>query len=817
MSRRLVAVLSALVVFALGGVVSTQSVVAAESPDPCFGGVISGADDAGQLTGTDCTDVIVANERTTAIEAGEGDDVVIGAPNTVVVSGGIGWDYIVSNSLSAVVFGDSGNDIIDAGKPPAPGELGPDVEFQIDLAASVLPNDDEVAFRQAVKDELRKAHDAAQHPVEPNVELRQHAIDTNPLVQQVIGTPDTDVAQGDGDVTVDIEALHDELDAYARATSSRAEKLDLGARFDLPSVAPMDREWGNDPISGDGNDNVLYGGRGSDTIFGNGGNDLIYGGIEDDSLYGNDGNDYLLGGFGADDVRGGPGDDVVQGDATGDRASDMSGTDVLSFASGGADGFPSLDMSAYPNFPPVNSPERGIYVDLAAGVANNGSVVGGGGGNDPAPSGSDPGTIFSNFEHVVGTPFADYIVGNSAGNVLEGGGGSDVIKGNGGTDILVGDAGGDNLTAAAGSWLNGGPGEDYCGGSTIVADCEPKSSNWVGVRDTTKISVGMTTQAWAGHVKSQLYMAGSTTDWFTRNGEDQVTVQQVASGGGTPPTYYFNTPSSSTKGQFSTLPEDRTPGCTYTPTQVVCAPSTNVVTMVLAGFGSNDNISISNVFKMTNPIFLGGQGNDTLTGGNYTDDFMHDGTGADTLSAQAGDDGLVNTAGSDTLRGNEGDDLVESNSVCEGDDIGGGANVDSASWVQYQTSYTAGSTNGVLVNLSNGVIGKNVGGAADCGGEGAANTINGFEDLEGSRHWDILRGDSSSNQLIGRATGDQLRTYQSNDRVLANSADNDNIDCGLPAPPATGDIAVIDKPANGTDSTVDCESILKADPIFPDS
>ncbi|MBN8866644.1 MAG: hypothetical protein J0H98_03730 [Solirubrobacterales bacterium] len=811
MSKRLVVALSALVVLVWGAVVAAPSAVAASSQEPCFGGVIAESDGSGQITGSECSDVIVAAEETTSIDGGDGDDVIIGSPNTVIVNGGTGWDYIVGNSFSAILMGGAGNDVVDAGEPSTPGELPAGAEKQVGLAASSLPEDEASAFLQAVDEQLRKAAEAAERPAKPDLELRREAIESNPLVQEVIGTPGADRVQND-EQAAEIESLNREVKAYEDATRRHAQKLDAGAGA---GTVTMSREWGNDPIYGtDGND-ILYGGRGTDRIYGRLGDDLLYGGIEDDEMYGNDGNDYLLGGFGADTMEGGPGDDILQGDATGDRMRDAGGTDVLSYASGGTDGFPSMSMSAYPNFPPVNSPERGVYVNLASGVANNGSVVGGGGGNDPAAVGSGPGTVFSDFEHVVGTPFADYIVGDTGPNVLEGGGGSDVINGGGGsgTDVLLGDAGGDNLVAPAGSWIHGGAGEDYCGGSTVVALCETKPSNWVGVRDTTKISVGMTTQGWAGQERSQLYMAGSTTDWFTRNGEDEVNVTQVPDGTG-PPSYYFTTGASSTKGQFSTLPEDQTPGCTYSATQVICSPSTNAVTLSLAGFGSNDVLAIYSVFKMTSPFFFGGQGNDTLTGGLLTDDFLHDGSGADTISASAGDDGMVNTAGQDTLWGNEGDDLVESNSVCEGDSIGGGADIDSTSWVQYRTDLTAGATYGVFASISTSVIGKNVGGAASCSGEGPANTFSGFEDLEGSRHSDVLRGDSAQNQLIGRASTDQLRSYQNDDRIIANSADNDNLDCGQTT---DSDIAIIDYAANGTDYTVDCETILYGNPIFPDS
>ncbi|MBN8866554.1 MAG: hypothetical protein J0H98_03270 [Solirubrobacterales bacterium] len=617
----------------------------------------------------------------------------------------------------------------------------------------------------------------------------------------------------DEDRVSEIESLNGEVDAYAQATSRRAETLGAVPRAAAiaTSLVTMDRDWTNPPIYGDGANNVLFGGRGTDKIYGNGGDDLLYGGIDDDELRGNEGNDYLLGGMGTDDVYGGPGDDVVQGDATGDKMSDLAGSDVLSFASGGADGFPTVDMSAYPNFPTAGSPERGIYVNLAAGVANNGSIVGGGGGTDSASPNPGEGTVFSDFEHVVGTPFADYIVGDTGANVLEGGGGSDVIKGGGGSaiDVLIGDAGGDNLTASSGSWLAGGSGEDYCGGSTVVGECEAKPSNWVGVRDTTKISVGMTTQTWAGNVKTQIYLAGSSADG-SRNGEDDVTVTQVEDGLGAP-SYYFSTASSSSKGQFSTLPEDQVPGCSYTATLVICAPTYNAVTMVLAGFGANDEIDISNVFKMTNPIFLGGLGNDTLTGGNYTDDFMHDGSGsgADTLSGKAADDGFMNTDGMDTFWGAEGDDLFVSSGACQGDSLGGGAGTDSSSWAQYQTSSSPGGTYGVFANISTGNVGKNVGAALSCG-ESPFNSFAGVEDLEGSKHWDVLRGDAGQNQLIGRATGDQLRSFESNDRVLANAGDDDNVDCGA----ATSDIAIIDYPANGADSDTNCETVGYGNPTF---
>jgi Ca2+-binding RTX toxin-like protein len=567
-----------------------------------------------------------------------------------------------------------------------------------------------------------------------------------------------------------------------------------------------------DDLEGNGEDNFIFGGRGGDTIDGKGGNDMLYGGTDDDVIDGGPGHDYLLGGMGTDTMNGEVGNDILQGDATGDKMQDDGGPtdtdDVLSFASGGSPGF-DKNMSAYPNFPSTPN-QRGVYVDLSVKIANNGSVTDGG-GTDKANDDPAQGTRFQDFEHVVGTPFADHIVGSTGVNVLQGGGGSDVIEGNGGGDVLFGDMGGDNLTATAGSWILGGVGEDYCAGTTVLVDCEPKPFNWVSQRDEGAISVGMTTQAWAGNVRSQLYLAGSTANWVTENGEDDVTVTQIPGSGSTPPTFTFSSSAATTQGQFSLDPEDQSPGCSYTATLVTCAPASNVTTLVLAGFGSNDRIDLSNVARMTSTIILGGDGHDDLWGGNYTEDFIVDGDGNDSLFGKAADDGLVNTGGTDDLWAAENDDLLLSNEVCTGDTLGGGAGIDSSSWAKFESesAIPAGSVHGVFASIFTGNIGKNVGAELSCSGAGPVGTFAGMEDLEGSKHWDVLRGDGGENQVLGRGTADQLRSYQGDDLIIANAGDLDNIDCGNQQ-----DFSVIDFTQYGDERDNSCEGFDRRAPRF---
>jgi Ca2+-binding RTX toxin-like protein len=59
---------------------------------------------------------------------------------------------------------------------------------------------------------------------------------------------------------------------------------------------------GDDTLTGDGEDNIIYGGKGADTIKGMGGRD---------TLYGNEGDDELTGGAGVDTIYGGTGTDTV--------------------------------------------------------------------------------------------------------------------------------------------------------------------------------------------------------------------------------------------------------------------------------------------------------------------------------------------------------------------------------------------------------------------------------------------------------------------------------------------------------------------------
>ena len=101
---------------------------------------------------------------------------------------------------------------------------------------------------------------------------------------------------------------------------------------------------GNDRLDGGGGNDVVFGGTGNDTIsdvagddilHGDAGNDTIYSGIGDDIVFGGDGNDLIDSGQGIDDVTGGQGNDIIFG---GEDADTLQGNEGDDWINGGAGG-----------------------------------------------------------------------------------------------------------------------------------------------------------------------------------------------------------------------------------------------------------------------------------------------------------------------------------------------------------------------------------------------------------------------------------------------------------------------------------------------
>jgi Ca2+-binding RTX toxin-like protein len=532
---------------------------------------------------------------------------------------------------------------------------------------------------------------------------------------------------------------------------------------------------------GPGND-VVFGERGNDILRGGGGDDRLYGGIGDDLLEGGPGNDLLAGGFGADSIDGQEGDDYVRGDGTIDHIYDTGGgNDTLSYASGVTPGFGGAVNTGATNFPPGENGERGVHLNLSAtGLNGDNGIAAEGGGVDEVELGA--------FETVIGTPLPDYIVGGEGSETIYGGGGADVILGNGGNDQLFGGADGDFLDGGVGSnSIDGGSGADNCqdptgaGGAT---SCEG-TAKAVVPREPGKVSVGLMTPGAPG--PSQLYLTGS-------GGNDSVTASYA------PGTVTFT---------LSGAPFDTSPaaasGCTVSSTSATCPVGALLDSIVLAGMGGADNLVATGFPQETGVVVLGGEGEDTLTGGEASEDLLVDGLGGDkdTLSALGGDDALLHNGGPDQLLGGEGNDLFLSVSICDGETLNGGEGTDNASTARLKNE-------GVQARLDAGLVGRfGAAGNLGCGGETPDSLVS-IEDLEGSEAPDTLVGDAGPNQLLGHKGPDEYFAGAGVDLIFANSADSDPvINCG-----ADLDTAVLDIPtAAYADATpVECETVRQGSP-----
>jgi Ca2+-binding RTX toxin-like protein len=503
---------------------------------------------------------------------------------------------------------------------------------------------------------------------------------------------------------------------------------------------------GSQTFEGGAGDDVVFGERGNDILRGGPGNDQLFGGIGDDLLQGGPGNDRLAGGFGGDSIDGEQGNDYIRGDSTIDRIFDSGGgTDTLSYSTGITPGFEGTVN--LPGFPGPQG-ERGLRLDMRAGGrnANNGLAPLGGGVDE---------VEVQSFEVVIGTPFSDYLIGTGGAQAIYGGGGADALLGEGGGDTLVGGADGDNIDAGG-----------------------------IDTRDTAKVSVGwMTPPGASGY--AQLYLVGS-------DGSDGVSVSY------SPGSVSFHLSAGTFDGESAE-------GCSVTATDATCPFDEPLDSVLLAGMGGDDTVAPSNFPASVSVVAIGGEGDDSIAGGEESEDILVDGPGdgGDVLGALGGDDALTHNGGADELLGGNGNDLFLSNSVCDGERIVGGADRDNASWAQFDE--------GVEVDLATGAAGRpSSGETPNCGGE-PLDSLAEIEDLEGSSSktsGDVFYGDAGPNQLLGRPGPDAYFAGAGEDSVLANSGDSDlAINCGPDV-----DSVTIDRPQYGDPAPVECESVYEADP-----
>jgi Ca2+-binding RTX toxin-like protein len=180
----------------------------------------------------------------------------------------------------------------------------------------------------------------------------------------------------------------------------------------------------SDTISGNAENNQLFGGDGNDRMFGNAGIDKLHGG---------DGNDVLAAGVNPDSIFTDVHDpyaslfrEELHGDAGNDLLIAGPNRDLLDGGTEVAGTIPSAMMLGHL---PVQG-DTVSYVSSDAGVTVNL-------GTGTASGGFAEGDTLQGIENLVGSDFRDFLTGNDGANVLDGGLGNDVLTGGGSNDTFL--------------------------------------------------------------------------------------------------------------------------------------------------------------------------------------------------------------------------------------------------------------------------------------------------------------------------------------------------------------------------------------------
>ena len=518
---------------------------------------------------------------------------------------------------------------------------------------------------------------------------------------------------------------------------------------------------GANTLTGDENHNVLVGGPVGDTLRGGAGDDLLVGGSGVDRLEGEAGDDILDGGGDGDEIWGGDGADTAsydtfaidadeigvtvnmlfpamnEGDAEGDDLDNIEnlygsmGDDTLvgngdpNILSGG-DGDDLLiggggDDALYGGigWDEVSYENRtdalgGVYVDLGDYDGANAvlsDLLG-------APLSTD--TLIG-IEDLTGTPHNDTLIGNILSNVLYGGEGDDTLRGMDGRDTLYGESGEDVLYGGEDSdTLIGGEDPDHLFGYVLGGDSTLEvgidTASYVGSNDPVIVSLsvnptvpgtGTGGDAQGDTLVDIENLTGSAgNDELTGNEEANVLiggagVDQLNGGTGIDQASYVT----SENGVVAYVSGN--PGTAYGDFD--------------DGFGFQD--TLTNIEDLR-----GSDHNDTLVGWNNSN-YLRGGLGNDTLDGGGANDILEGESGDDLLKDDGGDDWLD-----------GGFGNDTLS---YEAAALGVSVNLVLTERQDTI------------GAGSDQLVS-IENLTGSAHPDILRGDLGDNVLRGGAGNDIL-------------------------------------------------------------
>lgn len=359
-----------------------------------------------------------------------------------------------------------------------------------------------------------------------------------------------------------------------------------------------------DQLDGSDVSDLLRGNDGDDRLRGLGGEDIIEGGAGNDVIEGGRGNDQLSGGSGADVfiVRPGDGNEVV-------LDFNVAEGDILRL-----EGFPSFNAT-FADFRNIIIQAGGQQITLN-GINSLADVMGAiriG----PAEPTATPIVGTSAGERIVGTVLAERISGGGGGDVIIGGNGSDIIDGGAGNDTISGDEGNDMMTGGAGAdTFLFRPG----GRNDIITDFDGAAGDRLrleGYRDysVNQVSGGVVisvTQDFTGE-QGTIFIQGNYTTRASIADFIVLVPDEV-------PLPNFEFERYGTDGGDTLIGDDRSE--------------------IILGGGGNDRVE----GRGGRDLVEGGDGNDTVLGGDG-DDLLNGGSGTDVMTGGAGRDWFAFYAG----------------------------------------------------------------------------------------------------------------------------------------------------------------------------
>ncbi|WP_427501728.1 calcium-binding protein (plasmid) [Methylomonas sp. MED-D] len=495
---------------------------------------------------------------------GNGNDLLLGGQGNDVLDGGAGRDLLQ---------GGAGNDVLYADEQNAEAGLGPVPADRVGDFLSGGTGDD-ILIGGGRSDALMGGEGS----------------------DWLEGGAGNDIIFADADYTTSVNdwtfAKTDQTYPFADSTRPNLNGVGLS-----PVNGSLD--------TGQGGDDMVYGGDGGDWVMGGRGDDVIYG---------ENGMDALDGGAGNDTVYGGANDDGLDGDLNaspdqhGDDYLDLGEGQVQQFARGGGGSDTILGGD-------TNDIIEGddMRVGYAAYYHGN-DFIDAKGGNDT----------------VWGEGGADTIYGGDGDDNLEGDAagidaqyqGADLLFGGEGNDNLFGDGGNDTLDGGSGiDYLAGGAGDDTyqnVTGEDTIGDID-------GHNTIQLASANTVTDLTVGHFgdQNQYFLLGIVTD----TGE---TVKIQSAFFGTEATLAF---ANGDQVDLETL------------------VGTSLTTALNLGLGNDGGKLYGGAGADT---LYGGSGNDILIGG-MGDDRLFGYAGDDTLDGGMGNDWLYDNGGNNTYRFGRGD------------------------------------------------------------------------------------------------------------------------------------------------------------------